>query len=138
MKGVPGGIGDVLERAEGEKLEGGGIGRKRPKRNAAGQVVTAPSKSEHTDRTGPNKGTYVGMASTPVTGSGSGTASIQQQYAPGPSQPQHHAPVMQQRGSADRSIVTALGGTTALGNNANLEKLPAETGVYLQCPHRDA
>ena len=29
---APGGIGDALERADGEKLEGGGIGRKRAKK----------------------------------------------------------------------------------------------------------
>ncbi|THG96542.1 hypothetical protein EW026_g5306 [Hermanssonia centrifuga] len=51
---APGGIGDVIEKAEGEKIEGGGIGRKRPRKNAAGPP--APSRSEVTDRVGQSKG----------------------------------------------------------------------------------
>ena len=32
---APGGIGDTIEKPEGEKIEGGGTGRKRSKRNLA-------------------------------------------------------------------------------------------------------
>ncbi|TCD68597.1 hypothetical protein EIP91_010388 [Steccherinum ochraceum] len=120
---VPGGIGNTLERAEGEKLEGGGVGRKRPKRNVT-------TRSEQTDKTGPSRGVYVGAGGV-ATAQATAAAVVQQQYAPGPSQPQYQAPPVQQpRDGADRSLVTALGGMAALGNNVNLEKLPLETAKH--------
>ncbi|KAH9947379.1 hypothetical protein B0H21DRAFT_739315 [Amylocystis lapponica] len=116
---APGGIGDVIERAEGEKIEGGGTGRKRPRKNAAGSQVVAPSRSEHTDRSGPSKGLYVG----PPSGA-QAAASTSYQYVP-PAQAQHTRP--QSRATGDRSIITAAGGSASLGNNVTAEKLPPET-----------
>ncbi|KAH8101388.1 hypothetical protein BXZ70DRAFT_932819 [Cristinia sonorae] len=97
-KGVPGGIGEALERAEGEKVEGGGTGRKRPKRNVgAGKAAAA--------------------AVTPAS-------AMPQTYTV---QPQFQVPTVQQSAGQDRSIVSALGGMAALANNASLERLSPET-----------
>lgn len=124
LRGVAtGGIGDVLERAEGEKMEGGGTGRKRPKRNAAGQVLPTSSKNEYTDRMGPSRGVFVGSAPAASPAPATSSTTVQQQGVQ-----QYHAPVLQQRGGTDRSLVTALGGAAALGNNASFETLPSETG----------
>lgn len=131
MKGVPGGIGDVIERGEGEKMEGGGIGRKRQKRNAA---MAAAGKMEHTDRVGPSRGVYVGAGAQPqlqqqqqqqkqqpvASGSSAGVQAQQQQQTYAPAVP----------GAEDRSLVSALGGAAALGGNASMEKLPSETAKH--------
>ncbi|OBZ78727.1 Chromatin structure-remodeling complex subunit rsc1 [Grifola frondosa] len=124
-KGVkgPGGIGDVIEKGEGEKIEGGGTGRRRPKRNAAGMPVVAPSRSEHTDRVGPSKGLYVGPL----------TAAPPAMSSPYPYQVQYGYPrpqSSQPRPSGDRSIVTAAGGLASLGSNASVDKLPSETARH--------
>ncbi|KAI0932780.1 hypothetical protein AcV5_004095 [Taiwanofungus camphoratus] len=121
----PGGIGDVIEKAEGERIEGGGTGRKRPRRNATGAGTSTQSRSEHTDRSGPSKGLYVG----PPTGAQPTATSSSYQYAP-PTQIQHIRPQSTQlQGSGDRTIITAAGGAN-LNNNFMTEKLPAETAKY--------
>ena len=137
---APGGIGDTLERAEGEKIEGGGIGRKRPRRGATGPVT--PSRSELTDRVGQSKGLYVGP---PLPGSSAAAAAqaqaqtppAYQTYAPSQAGAAGRASSAQPAGAGagssgpDRSIITAAGGATALGGNAVAEKLPPETSA---CP----
>lgn len=114
---VAGGIGDAIERPEGERLEGGGIGRKRARKNAS----AAAGRVDMTDRVGQSKGLYVGP---PIQG--------QQTLltpAPHPHQayPQQYARVPQ-RPVVDRSILTAAGGA-ALGTNGLTERLPPETGA---------
>ncbi|GBE78547.1 hypothetical protein SCP_0114360 [Sparassis crispa] len=106
----PGGIGDVIERVEGEKIEGGGTGRKRPRR-AAAATTAGSSRTEHTDRVGPSKGLYVG-AST-----GAPAAQVPYQYAQTTQYPRPH----------DRTVVTAAGGLANLGGNISTERLPPET-----------
>ncbi|OCH94163.1 hypothetical protein OBBRIDRAFT_748123 [Obba rivulosa] len=121
----PGGIGDVIEKGEGEKIEGGGTGRRRPKRGVAGAAVMTPSRSEQTDRMGPSKGLYVGpsAATQPVTPAAANTY----QYAT-PAQTQYpRAQSAQLRGDGDRSILTVAGGASA---NVTTEKLPAETAKH--------
>jgi chromatin structure-remodeling complex subunit RSC1/2 len=115
---APGGIGDAIERPEGEKLEGGGIGRKRTRKNAAG------SRIDVTDRVGQSKGVYVGP---PVQSPTTGATGYQYQ---GAQPPQYGRAAMgQQRSIVDRSIMTAAGGAAALGANAITERLPPETGT---------
>ncbi|KAF8588485.1 hypothetical protein K439DRAFT_1384573 [Ramaria rubella] len=109
----PGGIGDSIERAEGEKIEGGGTGRKRARKNATGPTA---------DNAGPRYGTLVGApgVSTPSGRAGSAGAAqsmIQAQPAPNASQ----------RRTEDRSIGTAAGGLANLQGNAIVDVLPAET-----------
>jgi chromatin structure-remodeling complex subunit RSC1/2 len=101
----PGGIGESVDRAEGERIEGGGTGRKRSRKPGA-----------LTDISGPSKGLYVGVGPTALPG----TATQPAAYIP-------QAAGAQPR-TEDRSIVTAAGGIAVLGNNASMEKLPAETG----------
>lgn len=118
----PGGIGDVIEKGEGEKIEGGGTGRKRPRKTAPSGANSTPGKPEHTDRVGPSKGLYVGPAnvSQPTT-----TSSYP--YQP-PAPTQHMQTQTQLRGMGDRSLLAAAGGVAALGLNISIEKLPPETG----------
>ncbi|KAI0063253.1 hypothetical protein BV25DRAFT_1802548 [Artomyces pyxidatus] len=121
-KGVkgPGGIGDSIERGDGDKVEGGGTGRKRSKRTG----ITA------TDISGPSKGLYVGVAAGSSGAGSHGAGSYQPaagQYGTPAAQPQQST---QTRQVEDRSIVTAAGGLQALGGNAVMEKLPAETAKY--------
>jgi chromatin structure-remodeling complex subunit RSC1/2 len=103
----PGGIGDSIERAEGEKIEGGGTGRKRARKNTAG----------HTDHAGPRYGTFVGTPSGRA-----GSAGAQPAHQPQPPVPP------QQKRAEDRSIGTAAGGLANLQGSAVVEVLPAETG----------
>ncbi|KAF8525251.1 hypothetical protein BU17DRAFT_42281 [Hysterangium stoloniferum] len=100
----PGGIGDSIERAEGEKIEGGGTGRKRPRRTAAGQA---------TDQAGPRYGTFVGTP-TPIPDVVGNLESTSVLTPP--------VQMSQQKKIEDRSIKTALGGASA-----SIEVLPGET-----------
>ncbi|TFY80726.1 hypothetical protein EWM64_g3282 [Hericium alpestre] len=126
-KGVkgPGGIGESIERGDGERIEGGGTGRKRSKR-AVGGAASA------TDISGPSKGLYVGVPGA----SGTGTPATASPYQ-NPYPAQYTAPQQQQRPQSaqprppeDRSILTAAGGLAHLGNSAVIEKLPAETAKH--------
>jgi chromatin structure-remodeling complex subunit RSC1/2 len=104
----PGGIGESVDRAEGERIEGGGTGRKRTRKAGA-----------PTDISGPSKGLYVGVGPANVAGVATPQPVV---YAAQPAGSQSR--------TEDRSIVTAAGGATVLGANANMEKLLAETGAY--------
>ena len=113
----PGGLGDSIERADGEKIEGGGTGRKRARKSTSGQG---------TDQ-GPRYGTFVGPPGTSVSSGRAGST--------GASQPAHQTPAPvppQQKRVEDRSIGTAAGGLANLQGNAIVEVLPAETG---ESPH---
>ncbi|KAH8984669.1 hypothetical protein EDB86DRAFT_2962234 [Lactarius hatsudake] len=103
----PGGIGESIDRAEGERIEGGGTGRKRTRKAGA-----------PTDISGPSKGLYVGVGPASVPGA-TPQATV---YSPQPASVQPR--------TEDRSIVTAAGGAAVLGNNANMEKLSAETARH--------
>ena len=111
----PGGIGESVERADGEKIEGGGTGRKRFRKPG---TLAASS-------TGPSKGLFVG--SGPPAGSAQAQQQQQQQmsnaYQPYPAQMQQMMP----RPKEDRSVINAAGGVAALANVAVIEKLPPET-----------
>ncbi|EIN13357.1 hypothetical protein PUNSTDRAFT_78873 [Punctularia strigosozonata HHB-11173 SS5] len=120
----PGGLGDPIERAEGEKIEGGGTGRKRSKK--------ASASASATDTYGPSKGLYVGgplpgqQPQLPVPAPMLQQVQVQQQRSHTPQvqqQQQQAAP----RAGDDRSIVGAAGGWGVLGTNASASKLPPET-----------
>lgn len=121
---APGGIGDMVERGEGEKHEGGGIGRKRARKPATA-VLGGPggpsSRLDLTDRYGPSRGLYVGP---PIPGVSTPTAA-----QPVSSSFEHYEPpaLAQLRGDVDRSIVTASGGASALGGQIVVDRLPPET-----------
>ena len=110
----PGGLGDSIERAEGEKIEGGGTGRKRARKSASGQGM---------DHAGPRYGTYVGTPNTSVPSGQAGSVGASQ-IIQQPQPPVHPPP----KRVEDRSIGTAAGGLANLQNNAIVEVLPAETG----------
>ncbi len=118
---APGGLGDTIEKGEGEKIEGGGTGRRRPKRNAA-----SGAKTERTDRVGQSKGLYVG--SNPGAAAGTGAGASATQIPPQTPTPQPRPTLIHPRAPMDRSIATAAGGLAALGSGANIERLPSETG----------
>ncbi|KAI0271698.1 hypothetical protein BC834DRAFT_860890 [Gloeopeniophorella convolvens] len=103
----PGGIGDSIDRAEGERIEGGGTGRKR------GRKPAAP-----TDISGPSRGLFVGVGTANAPGAAQQPAAYTPQPAPAPAR------------TEDRSILTAAGGATMLGSNALTEKLSAETARH--------
>jgi chromatin structure-remodeling complex subunit RSC1/2 len=103
----PGGIGESIDRAEGERIEGGGTGRKRTRKPGA-----------PTDISGPSKGLYVGVG--PASVAGATPQPVIYTPQPGSGQPR----------TEDRSVVTAAGGAAVLGTNADMEKLSAETGTY--------
>lgn len=109
----PGGIAENVEKAEGEKTEGSGSGRKRSKRNAG--ATATPSRTEQADRAGSSKGL------APAAQAGTSTSAYQ--HAQDTQYPR--APSTQQ--TTDRSILTAAE-LTALGSNVSTEKLPPETG----------
>jgi len=104
----PGGIGESVDRAEGERIEGGGTGRKRTRKAGA-----------PTDISGPSKGLYVGVGPANVAGAATPLPVV---YTAQPAGSQSR--------TEDRSIVTAAGGATVLGANANMEKLLAETARH--------
>ncbi|KAI0294782.1 hypothetical protein BC826DRAFT_909647 [Russula brevipes] len=93
----PGGIGESVDRAEGERIEAG-----------------VP-----TDISGPSKGLYVGVGPANVAGAAMPLPVV---YTAQPAGSQSR--------TEDRSIVTAAGGATVLGANANMEKLLAETARH--------
>jgi len=103
LKGIkgPGGIGDSIERAEGEKILGGGTGRKRPRRAAATSTPITP-----TSHIAPHN---------PIT-----TGHTAQPQPP-------HSQVMPQKRADDRTIIAVAGGLPALGPNPSMETLPLET-----------
>jgi chromatin structure-remodeling complex subunit RSC1/2 len=104
----PGGIGESIDRAEGERIEGGGTGRKRTRKPGA-----------PTDISGPSKGLFVGAGPATVPGA--------------TPQPVVYTTAQQANGqprTEDRSVVTAAGGAAVLGTNADMEKLSGETGTY--------
>ncbi|PCH33194.1 hypothetical protein WOLCODRAFT_93094 [Wolfiporia cocos MD-104 SS10] len=117
---APGGIGDAIEKGEGEKVEGGGTGRKRPRRSATGIASAASAKQEQTDRIGPTKGLYVGTGAVQPAATAS-----PYQYAQ-TAQVQYARQQTALRGMGDRSIVTAAGGASVV----NTEKLPPETARH--------
>lgn len=106
----PGGIGDSIERAEGEKIEGGGTGRKRARRVATGQ---------NPDHAGPRYGTFIGVPNS-MAQVGRGSAGPSQ----APPQPTVHVP---SKRAEDRSVGTAAGGLANLRGNAVVDVLPGET-----------
>ena len=113
----PGGFGHSVERVEGEIADGGGTGRKRPRRTAGGD--------------GPSKGLYVGSSTQGGVNAARGSSSsihpfqYQASHLLQQVQPHHRVPVIE-----DRSIVSAAGGLAALGGHAHIEKLPSETGQF--------
>lgn len=113
----PGGIAETVEKAEGEKVEGGGTGRKRPKRAAAAAASSNPTRTEQADKAGSSKAPVV---AAPVAQPGPSN-SMSQLAADA----QYRAPSAQAK--VDRSILTSAG-LTALGSNVSTERLPPETG----------
>ena len=138
-----GGLGESVEKAEGDKHEGGGIGRKRPRKGAGG--TTAVSQ---TDYAGPSRGVYVGPPTPVTTGPGStsllsvpltattSTSTPVYQYQPSLSaQPQRTVSSQGGKASEDRSMLGAVGGLSVVGSqNVILEKLPPETGACTLTP----
>jgi chromatin structure-remodeling complex subunit RSC1/2 len=138
-----GGLGESLEKGEGEKHEGGGIGRKRPRKGAGGATTVS-----QTDYAGPSRGVYVGpptpattgpastsLLSVPLTATTStGTVSTPvYQYQPSlATQPQRTLSSQGGKTNEDRSMLSAVGGLSVVGSqNVILEKLPPETGECL-------
>lgn len=113
----PGGIGEPVERAEGEKIEGGGTGRKRAKRNnaatAEGTAVAGTSSSA----------TLIRPAAT-LAGTSNTLPSYYSQQA-GQAQKAHGAATGTD--AKDRTMLTAAGN---LSVPPVVDKLPPETTKY--------
>lgn len=104
----PGGIGEPVEKAEGEKIEGGGTGRKRARRNPASEATTSSSSpAVHMNSLNPNSHTTVGRA--PAGGSAT-TVSAD---------------------TKDRTMLTAAGN---LSVPPIVDKLPPETSTLCPIP----
>lgn len=119
----PGGIGDSIERGEGEKIEGGGTGRKRTRKNGSGTSTV-------TDIYGPTKGPYVGPAHyiRLQQQEQRQSAGMQAQPYPTPAAPTMQQPQvpLQPPVQEDRSILQAAGGP-AMAVHAHFDKMPPET-----------
>jgi chromatin structure-remodeling complex subunit RSC1/2 len=102
----PGGIGEPIERAQGEKIEGGGTGRKRAKRNV---------DSEATTNTGVDRSTPA-----PVTSTAAYLQYTSVQQSPAKSHTQEDA--------RDRTMLAAAGTLTV---PPIVDKLPPETSGCL-------
>lgn len=102
----PGGIGEPIERAQGEKIEGGGTGRKRAKRNVDSEATINPG----VDRSTP--------APIAPTAAYSQYSSVQQ------SPPKSHM----QDDARDRTMLAAAGALTV---PPIVDKLPPETSGCL-------
>ncbi|KAH7884088.1 hypothetical protein F5I97DRAFT_1813837 [Phlebopus sp. FC_14] len=106
LKG-PGGIGEPIERAEGEKIEGGGTGRKRVKRNLGSEA--GPSST----------------ATKPSAGALAVSGSIPAHYQhPPPQAPPGSKSHSSSGDTKDRTMLTAAGNLTV---PPIVDKLPAET-----------
>ncbi|THH06660.1 hypothetical protein EW145_g3937 [Phellinidium pouzarii] len=117
---LPGGIGDAVERAEGERIEGGGTGRKRARKTGGPSGTNASTP-------GPGPSRFAQSLVLP--------SHLQPNLANPSSYPQYS---VQQRASSDtpaprrvedRTVVAAAGGASVLVN-AFVEKLPAETARH--------
>jgi chromatin structure-remodeling complex subunit RSC1/2 len=136
----PGGLGDPIERAEGERTEGGGTGRKRARKGAGGAGGGGPASL--TDMYGPQKGPYAGGGPVPtpfVQPQPAATQHSHQHHPQQQTQQRHHtyspqpaAQYQQQRIARieDRSLLQAAGGAAVAASLA-VETLPSETGEYL-------
>jgi chromatin structure-remodeling complex subunit RSC1/2 len=98
----PGGIGEPIERAQGEKIEGGGTGRKKAKRNIESEAMT---------NSGVDRNTPAPIASTAAY---SQLSSVQH------SPPKSHT----QEDARDRTMLAAAGTLTV---PPIVDKLPSET-----------
>lgn len=111
----PGGIivVDAVDRQE-DNNQGENVadGRRRSKRNGGTDLV--------------QRGHAGGIG---AQGSNAAAASSQFQYQPSNLSQQFQPPHLQQPNAPDRTVITAAGGLSALGQNAHIEKLPAETGM---------
>ncbi|KAI5117803.1 hypothetical protein M0805_004563 [Coniferiporia weirii] len=119
---LPGGIGDAVERAEGEKIEGGGTGRKRARKpgmaNNANTSAPGPGpsrlaqSSSNTSVQQPQPG-FTNLSAYPQYGA----------------QPRASSATPAPRRAEDRSVVAAAGGASVLANSF-VEKLPPETARH--------
>ncbi|KAL4064792.1 hypothetical protein V8B97DRAFT_1987062 [Scleroderma yunnanense] len=111
----PGGVGEPIERAEGEKIEGGGTGRKRGRRNNNATAAVA-------------EGTTSTAATPTVTKPGATSSAIPPHYQQ--QQPQKLPATTAANTSPDtkdRSMLTAAGN---LSIPPIVDKLPSETTKY--------
>jgi len=136
-------LGESVEKAEGDKHEGGGTGRKRPRKAATGTTTV-----NQTDYAGPSRGVYVGPPTpatttgsllniplTATTSTGTGSTPVYQYQPPLTAQLQRTVSSQGGKANEDRSILSAVGGLNAVGSqNVILEKLPPETGACCVVP----
>jgi chromatin structure-remodeling complex subunit RSC1/2 len=129
-----GGIGESVEKAEGDKVEGGGTGRKKTRKS--GNAGT----TSQTDYFGPSKGVYVGPPQTvPAYALPANNAVVTNSLQPYHLQPTNIYPPQNRSASAqpklteDRSVLTAAGGLAVLGaQNVLTERLSPETGEFFE------
>ena len=132
---LPGGIGEAVERADGEKIEGGGTGRKRSRRPGAVVAASGPGPSRLAP--GPSasstavqtqaSASYGKTQVSPFTHSSYTSATLQAQISASSS-----VPLSTQVASAvnvhERTMLAAAGGMSVLSHSFT-ERLPAETGT---------
>jgi len=121
----PGGIGEPILRAEGEKIEGGGTGRKRPRRNNNNNSAAAVAESS----------TSIAAAIAPATPARPGmgatsSANIPPYYQQQPLKPHATTAAAANTNTSpdtkDRSMLTAAGNLTV---PPIVDKLPPETSA---------
>ena len=128
-----GGLGDSVEKAEGDKHEGGGIGRKRPWKAASGTTTVNQTGSARLNRVvyvgppTPATTSLLGVPLTATTSTGTGSTAVYQPSIAG--QPQRTVSSQGGKPNEDRSMLGAVGGLSVVGSqNLILEKLSPETG----------
>lgn len=122
LKGIkgPGGLGESIERADGEKIEGGGTGRKRLRRPA--------EKAMASGAVGQTRGLYAGNPYEATQSTPNATSSHYPSYTDKPTY-YPNAPTTHKKVEEDRSVITAAGGVASLQGTASVQKLPPETGM---------
>ncbi|KAL5518380.1 hypothetical protein ACEPAH_62 [Sanghuangporus vaninii] len=135
---LPGGVGDAVERTDGEKIEGGGTGRKRPRKSGAvlsrSGLVVRPGVTANAPGPGPSRLAHSTStfnvqpaAHQPTTHSEASnyttTHNVQQPT------PNTSTTVAPQAAPRDRGVIAAAGGPSIL-TSAFTAKLPAETARH--------
>ena len=133
---LPGGVGDAIERADGDKTGGEGANRKRPRKSGtyvsrSGVIVNKPGVGTPApgSRLGQATSTFSIQPATPQTGSHQEGTTHTTTQGTQQSHPITTVQVGPQAMPKDRGIIAAAGGPSIL-SSAFTAKLPPETGIF--------
>lgn len=133
---LPGGIGEAVERADGEKIEGGGTGRKRSRRPGTVVAASGPGPSRLAPGPSASSNAVQTQASATYGQPQTGTYTQHQSYPTSTTQPQVSTPTSVQPSAQltslmsiqERTTLAAAGGASVLSHSFT-ERLPPETGT---------